>query len=114
MQIANIHRSECGHWLAVIKGNKGVSPLFACAVRKGAMIQWEEDIPTGNCCSSRKQSKRGSLVTARHEAFDAKGSLRRTCEHVDHNENEHRASLEKGNVAAESVQKDEGRSPDEK
>jgi hypothetical protein len=81
---------------------------------KGALIQWEEDNPPGNCCSSRKQSKRGSLVTVRHEAFDAKGSLRRTSEHVDHNENEHRASLEKGNVGAESVQKDKGRSPDAK
>src|SRR6516165_7500775 len=40
---------------------------------KGALIQWEEDIPPGNCCSSRKQSGRGPLVTAEHEASDVKG-----------------------------------------
>ena len=40
---------------------------------KGALTQWEEDIPRGNCCSSRKQSERGPLVTAEHEAFNAKG-----------------------------------------
>ena len=40
---------------------------------KGRAIQWEEDIPPGNCCSSRKQSGRGPLVTAEHEASDVKG-----------------------------------------
>jgi len=44
---------------------------------KGASVQWEEDIPPGNCCSSRKQSKRGRLVTAAHEAFDGKVPPRR-------------------------------------
>jgi hypothetical protein len=34
-----------------------------------------------------------------------KVSLGEISEHVDHNENEHRASLEKGNVDAESVRK---------
>ena len=40
---------------------------------KGRAIQWEEDIPPGNCCSSRKQSERGGLVTVRHGASDAEG-----------------------------------------
>jgi hypothetical protein len=40
------------------------------------LIQWEEDNPPGNCCSSRKQSERELLETARLEAFDAKGAAR--------------------------------------
>jgi hypothetical protein len=39
---------------------------------KGALIQWEEDIPSGNSCSSRKQSERGVLVTARDESLRCK------------------------------------------
>jgi hypothetical protein len=41
---------------------------------KGALLQWEEDIPSGNCCSSRKQPKRSLLVTAVVEASGLKRS----------------------------------------
>jgi hypothetical protein len=37
-----------------------------------------------------------------HEASDAKGPLGGISEHVDHNENEHQASLETDDVNAES------------
>jgi hypothetical protein len=40
------------------------------------LIQWEEDSPPGNCCSSRKQSERGTLVTAGREASDAKAKAK--------------------------------------
>src|SRR5208282_2564201 len=53
------------------------NPYFSCAVKKGTLIQWEEDNPPGSCCSSRKQSERGMLETASHGAFDAKGPARR-------------------------------------
>jgi len=43
---------------------------------KGRAIQWEEDIPPGNCCSSRKQSERSGLVTVQHGASDAEGPAR--------------------------------------
>src|SRR5215471_13250593 len=43
---------------------------------KGRVDPVEEDIPPGNCCSSRKQSERGGLVTVRHGAFDVKGPAR--------------------------------------
>ena len=67
------------------------------------LIQWEEDNPPGNCCFSRKQSERGLPATAAHEAYDAKVRPGRISEHIDHNGNEHRAGLEKGNVDAGSV-----------
>jgi hypothetical protein len=71
---------------------------------KGTLIQWEEDNPPGNCCSSRKQSERDELARASQGASDAKGPAKGgISEHADHNENEHRASLDKGNVNAESV-----------
>jgi hypothetical protein len=55
---------------------------------KSALFQWEEDIPPGNCCSSRKQPERGLLVTAEREAFGAKGSATGgISEHTGQNEN---------------------------
>jgi hypothetical protein len=44
---------------------------------KGALLQWEEDIPPGSCCSNRKQPERSLLVTAVVEASGAKRSLKR-------------------------------------
>jgi hypothetical protein len=44
---------------------------------KGTLIQWEEDNPPDSSCSSRKQSGHEPLVTAEHEASDAKGPARR-------------------------------------
>ena len=41
---------------------------------KGALLQWEEDIPPGSCCSNRKQPERSLLVTAVVEASGAKRS----------------------------------------
>jgi hypothetical protein len=41
---------------------------------KGALLQWEEDIPPGSCCSNRKQPERSLLVTAVVEASGVKRS----------------------------------------
>ena len=40
---------------------------------KGASLQWEEDIPPGNCRSSRKQPERSQWATTAGEAFGAIG-----------------------------------------
>jgi len=55
---------------------KGLLARNERAPWKGALIQWEEENPPGNCCSSRKQSERGLLETAKRGAFDAKGAVR--------------------------------------
>jgi hypothetical protein len=64
---------------------------------KSALFQWEEDIPPGNCCSSRKQPERGLLVTAEREAFGAKGSAKAESASTQARmKTERRASLETG------------------
>ena len=71
---------------------------------KSALFQWEEDIPPGNCCSSRKQPERGLLVTAEREAFGAKGSAKAGSASTQARmKTKRRASLETGNVTAEPV-----------
>jgi hypothetical protein len=70
---------------------------------KSTLIQWEEGNPPGNCCSSRKQSERGCWQRHNTRPLMSKVPPGGISEHADHNENEHRASPEKGNVNAESV-----------
>ena len=70
---------------------------------KGASLQWGEDIPPGNCRSSRKQPERRSGQLLRAKPSVQKVAEKATSERAGHNMSEHRASLEKGNVNAELV-----------
>jgi hypothetical protein len=63
-----------------------LSLRFAVRREKGALVQWEEDIPPGNCRSSRKQPERLGLVTARVEASGAKGPFEGISERAGRNE----------------------------
>ena len=76
---------------------------------KGAWIQWEEDSPPGNCCSSRKQPERLGSVTAWVEASGVKGPEKGISEHAGRNMSERRAGLETANACAEPAIK--GRRP---
>ena len=57
----------------VIERDGGFCPESLVRHGKGALLQWEEDIPPGSCCSNRKQPERSLLVTAVVEASGAKG-----------------------------------------
>ena len=60
-------------WRAEIGHRYGAKPRIRARHEKSALFQWEEDIPPGNCCSSRKQPERELPVTAEREASGAKG-----------------------------------------
>ena len=60
----------------IVASNQQCIRLTNVRREKGRAIQWEEDIPPGNCCSSRKQSERSGLVTVQHGASDAEGPAR--------------------------------------
>jgi hypothetical protein len=47
-------------------------PPLSVRRAKGASLQWEEDIPPGNCRSSRKQPERLRRATVVDEASGAK------------------------------------------
>jgi hypothetical protein len=71
---------------------------------KGALVQWELKI-THPATVAPAGSNRSVGCRKRQPAKPSMQKVRqgRISEQLDHNENEHRASLEKGNVDAESV-----------
>jgi hypothetical protein len=60
--------------------------LFAVRREKGALVQWEEGIPPGNCRSSRKQPEWLSWVTGVAKASGGKGPFEGISERAGPNE----------------------------
>jgi len=70
---SNKYRVDSDHLTVDRSPAADLNPNFRARHEKSALFQWEEDIPPGNCCSSRKQPERALRVTAEREASGAKG-----------------------------------------
>src|ERR1700741_5450754 len=87
-------------------GESPIKPKPRARHEKSALFKWEEDIPPGNCCSSRKQPERALRVSGRARSLRCKrAGMAEPASTQARIKIDRRASLETGNVTVEPIRK---------